>query len=71
MSVPVLVVDLQSLELDERDLSLLEWVDDDRTVEEISEGAQTSLFDLGNQFFGGDAKFFCGFIHSFLCHTFK
>ncbi len=44
--VPVSIVDLQALELEERDLSLLEWIDDDRSVEEISQGAQTSLFDV-------------------------
>ncbi len=46
--VPVSIVDLQALELEERDLAILEWIDDDRTVEEISQGAQTSLFDVSN-----------------------
>ncbi len=44
--VPVAIVDLQALELDEIDLRILEWIDDDRTVEEISQGAQTSLFHV-------------------------
>ncbi|MEM7353914.1 MAG: DUF4388 domain-containing protein [Acidobacteriota bacterium] len=44
LCVPVAVTDLQSLELDEIDLRILEWIDDDRTVEEISQGSQTALF---------------------------
>ncbi len=48
LSVPVSIVDLQSLELEERDLAILEWIDDDRSVEDISQGAQTSLFDVCN-----------------------
>ncbi len=42
--VPVSMMDLQSLELEEMDLRILEWIDDDRTVDEISQGSQTSLF---------------------------
>ena len=46
--VPVAIVDLQALELDERDLRILEWIDDDRSVDDISQGAQTSLFDVAS-----------------------
>ncbi len=46
--VPVAIVELQALELEERDLRILEWIDDDRTLEEICQGAQTSLFDVAN-----------------------
>lgn len=46
LCVPVLVRDLDSLELEEFDRSLLEWVDDDRTVEEISKGSMTNLFQV-------------------------
>ncbi|MEM7585360.1 MAG: DUF4388 domain-containing protein [Acidobacteriota bacterium] len=42
--VPVAITDLQNLDVDELDLRILEWVDDDRSVEEISQGCQTSLF---------------------------
>ncbi len=48
LCVPVSIVDLQALELEERDLAILEWIDDDRTVEDISQGAQPSLFDVSN-----------------------
>ena len=44
LSVPVAVADLQSLELEEMDLRILEWIDDDRSVEDISQGCQLSLF---------------------------
>ncbi len=46
--VPVAIVDLQALELEEMDLRILEWIDDDRTVEDISKGSQTGLFDVAN-----------------------
>ncbi|MEM9593228.1 MAG: DUF4388 domain-containing protein [Acidobacteriota bacterium] len=46
LCVPVLVTDLGQLELDDFERSLLEWVDDDRTVEEISQGAMTNLFQV-------------------------
>ncbi|MEL7060937.1 MAG: DUF4388 domain-containing protein, partial [Acidobacteriota bacterium] len=48
--VPVLVVDIDGLELEDFDRSILEWVDDDRTVEEISEGAMTALFQVSEIF---------------------
>ncbi|HEX9737123.1 MAG TPA: DUF4388 domain-containing protein [Thermoanaerobaculia bacterium] len=44
LAVPVLVADFEGLEIDEVDKRILEWIDDDRTVEEISQGSQTSLF---------------------------
>ena len=46
LCVPVAVTDLQALELEDRDLRILEWIDDDRSVDDISQGAQTSLFDV-------------------------
>lgn len=44
LAVPVLVADYQDLEIDEVDKRILEWIDDDRSVEDISQGSQTSLF---------------------------
>ena len=44
LAVPVLIYDISEVEMEEVDRRILEWVDDDRTVEEISEGAQTNLF---------------------------
>ncbi len=44
MAVPVLMIDPEQAEMDEVDQRILAWVDDDRTVEEISHGAQTSVF---------------------------
>ncbi len=46
LCVPVLVIDLDALEeeIEEVDRRILEWIDDDRSVEDISQGAQTSLF---------------------------
>lgn len=44
LAVPVIVADFASLDIDEVDKRILEWIDDDRTVEDISQGAQTSLF---------------------------
>ncbi|MEM1177069.1 MAG: DUF4388 domain-containing protein, partial [Acidobacteriota bacterium] len=46
LCVPVLVRDIEALELEEFDRSLLEWVDDDRTIEEISKGSMTNLFQV-------------------------
>ncbi len=58
--VPVSITDLQSLELEDWDLRILEWVDDDRTVEEISHGSQTNLFFvasvIANQVRDGNVK---------------
>ncbi|MEM6797086.1 MAG: DUF4388 domain-containing protein, partial [Acidobacteriota bacterium] len=44
--VPVLVTDLDQLELEEFERSILDWVDDDRTVDEISKGSMTNLFQV-------------------------
>ncbi len=44
--VPVIVVDLAQAEIEEVDRRILEWIDDDRTVEEISQGAQVALFQV-------------------------
>ena len=44
LCVPVLMTDLGSIELSEAGRRILEWIDDDRTIEEISQEAQTSLF---------------------------
>lgn len=46
LCVPVAVADLESLDLEELDLRILEWVDDDRTVEEISTGSLTGMFHV-------------------------
>ncbi|MCG8456867.1 MAG: DUF4388 domain-containing protein, partial [Holophagales bacterium] len=46
LCVPVLVADIDALELEDFDRSLLEWVDDQRSVEEISQGAMTNLFQV-------------------------
>jgi len=43
-TVPVLVTPLEQIEVEEVEMRILGWIDDDRTVEEISQGAQTSLF---------------------------
>jgi Domain of unknown function (DUF4388) len=44
--VPVLVVDPNQYELEDLQRRILEWVDDDRSVEEISQGAQIGLFQV-------------------------
>ena len=46
LCVPVSVVDFDSLELEEFDRSIVAWVDDDRSVEEISQGTMTNLFQV-------------------------
>ncbi len=46
--VPVSIVDFQELELEEVDQRILEWIDDDRSVEEISQESETSLFQVAN-----------------------
>ncbi len=46
LTVPVLVVDLSQHEIEEVDRRILSWVDDDRTVEDISQTAKTSLFQV-------------------------
>ncbi len=43
-AVPVLVADYESLDIDEVDKRILAWIDDDRSVEEISQGTQTNRF---------------------------
>jgi len=48
MCVPVTVVDVETLEVEEVDRRILDWIDDDRTVEEISQEAQTSLFQVAS-----------------------
>lgn len=52
--VPVLVRDIEEmgdeLELDEVDRRILEWVDDERSVDEISSGSMTSLFQVADIF---------------------
>ena len=50
-AVPVTVVDITTIpELEEFEERLLSWIDDDRTVEEISEGAQVALFQVAQTF---------------------
>lgn len=44
MAVPVIVVDLDPIDVDEVDRRILDLVDDDRTVEEIAEAAALSAF---------------------------
>jgi hypothetical protein len=44
--VPVIVVDISGLEIEELDRRILEWIDDDRSIEEISQGAQVALFQV-------------------------
>lgn len=44
--VPVIVADLAEVEMEELDRRILEWVDDDRSVDEISQGAQVTLFQV-------------------------
>lgn len=46
LCVPVLMLDPAQTDLEETDKRILEWIDDDRTVEEISQGAQISLFQV-------------------------
>ena len=47
LCVPVTMVDFDSVEgVDEIDRQILAWIDDDRTVEEISTEAQISLFQV-------------------------
>jgi len=47
LCVPVTVVDLDTVEgIDEINRQILSWVDDDRSVEEISTEAQVSLFQV-------------------------
>lgn len=48
MCVPVSVADFDGLEIEEVDRRILDWIDDDRTVEEISHEAQTSLFQVAS-----------------------
>lgn len=51
LCVPVSIVpDFSALDLEEIDKQLLAWVDDDRTVEEISQDAQVSLFQVASLF---------------------
>ncbi len=51
LHVPVSVVDFDSIEdIDEIERQILAWVDDDRTVEEISQEAQISLFQVASAF---------------------
>ncbi|MEM8962829.1 MAG: DUF4388 domain-containing protein [Acidobacteriota bacterium] len=44
MCIPVTVVDLASIEIEDADRRILECVDDDSTIEEISEQTHTTLF---------------------------
>ena len=48
LCVPVTVTDLSRLEIEEFDRSILAWIDDDRTVEEISQGTMTNLFQVSD-----------------------
>lgn len=48
LCVPVLVVHLDQLEMEEFDRSIMAWVDDDRTVEEISQGTMTNMFQVSD-----------------------
>lgn len=51
LCVPVSVVDdFSTLDIDDLDQQLLAWVDDDRSVEEISHEAQISLFQVASLF---------------------
>ena len=47
LCVPVTVVDLDQVpDIDEIDRQILAWIDDDRTIDEISTEAQISLFQV-------------------------
>ncbi len=48
LCVPVTVTDLAQVELEEFDRSILAWINDDRTVEEISQGTMTNLFQVSD-----------------------
>ncbi len=43
LCVPVAMVDLESLEVEDTEARILSWVDDDRSVEDICRDAQTTL----------------------------
>lgn len=56
-AVPVTVVDITTIPgLEEFEERLLSWIDDDRTVEEISEGAQVAIFQVAQTFADHVAK---------------
>ncbi|MDA8018793.1 MAG: DUF4388 domain-containing protein [Thermoanaerobaculia bacterium] len=44
--VPVTVVDVDTLEIDEVEKRILQWIDDERSVDEISGGSMTGLFQV-------------------------
>lgn len=44
--VPVTMVDVDHLDIDEVEKRILQWVDDERSVDEISTGSMTSLFQV-------------------------
>ena len=44
--VPVTVVDVDDLDIDEVEKRILQWIDDERSVDEISAGSMTSLFQV-------------------------
>ncbi|MEM8933657.1 MAG: DUF4388 domain-containing protein [Acidobacteriota bacterium] len=44
--VPVLMQAIDHLEIEEFDRSILAWIDDERSVEEISDGTMTNLFQV-------------------------
>lgn len=44
--VPVTLVDVDQLEIDEVEQRILQWIDDERTVDEISGGSMTGLFQV-------------------------
>lgn len=46
LCVPVLIGDPNQFEIEEFDRSILAWVDDERSVEEISQGTMTNLFQV-------------------------
>lgn len=58
--VPVSVTDLSTLEVEETEARILEWIDDQRSIAEISEGACTGKFlvmqALGPQVEAGNVK---------------
>ena len=44
--VPVTVVDVDHLDIDEVEKRILQWIDDERSVDDISSGSMTSLFQV-------------------------
>lgn len=46
--VPVTMVDVDELDIDEVEQRILQWIDDERSVDDISSGSMTSLFQVAD-----------------------